>query len=155
MTLQASGQISYNDIMDELNDLSTQASMDSMTAQAHDNTTVENVPDGIEDWYGYIHAELPTAPSGTVAVERGNGNHNDVTWTDNSSALEQELRFRLEVNINGGGFNLVTNTAPDVEFFGHAAGCIEDDSYVYRVRAENDAGNSAFDTASALVQVCA
>lgn len=158
MTLQSSGQISYDDIQAELGDTATQMSMDSFTAQAIGDATITNPPDGIEDWYGYTHTQVPSAPSGVTASEQGDGVTIDINWTDNSAGAEQENQFRIEYSYNGGGYTFLTNTAQDATYHGHAAlNCPGDsgDTYRYRIRAENDAGNSGWAYSSVLTIGCA
>lgn len=158
MALQASGQITYEDIAAELNDSSTQMSMDSFTAQAIGSTAITNTPDEIEDWYSYSHTTTPNAPTGFTAVENGDGLNIDLNWTDNSSGTGQEDHFRIEVNYNSGGYTFLVNTAQDATSYQHATlNCPTDtgDTYQYRIRAENAAGDSSYATSSVVNVACA
>lgn len=92
---------------------------------------------------------VPSAPSGASLV--GNISNSTVSWTDNSSGSEQETRFRVEYNKNGGGWFFLYNTAVDATFYSFdpsssPINAVAFDSLQCRVRAENTAGNSAYAT---------
>jgi hypothetical protein len=56
MELQSSGQISFEDIADELGDNpNAQSDMDDMTSQAVGDSGITNEPDNIDEWYSYNH----------------------------------------------------------------------------------------------------
>lgn len=87
----------------------------------------------------YITA--PAAPSDLVA---GNTSHseNDLSWTDNSS---NESGFSVERSLNSqfGPFTEIASTSANVEAY-HDSGLTSDQTYYYRVRAFNVAGNSSY-----------
>ena len=133
-------------------------SLDSFTAQAIGNSTITNTPDGLEDWYGYSHTQIPNAPSGFTAVENGDGLNIDLNWTDNSAGIGQEDNFRIEASYNSGLYSFVVDTAQDATSYQHATlNCPIDtgDTYQYRIRAENAAGNSSWVYSSVVNVACA
>lgn len=83
----------------------------------------------------------PTAPSDLTA-ENVSSSGNDLSWTDNSS---NENGFLVERSLNNqfGPFTEVASTSANVEVY-HDSGLAADQTYYYRVRAFNAAGNSGY-----------
>ena len=84
---------------------------------------------------------IPFDPSALVAVIASAGQIN-VSWQDNSA---NELLFRLQRQVNGGGFVDLATTPTDVTSYADTA-VTELSQYQYRVRAENAAGESGYYT---------
>lgn len=91
----------------------------------------------------------PDAPTGIAAVLY-NGDTARVTWTD-QSATEDNFRLERDERLCGastwpGTWGLVdANIAPDTELYDDEA-VLEGYEYLYRVRAENTGGESAWNT---------
>ena len=91
---------------------------------------------------------LPPAAPSDLTAEPLPGAGGLLRWTDNS---DNEDGFRIERRRDGaGGFRRVTTTGPDVTMF-EDSGLVAGATYSYRVRAENEAGVSAFSNLAALV----
>lgn len=81
---------------------------------------------------------IPVAPSAlSLAAAKGKLT---LQWSDNSS---DESGFRIERSINGGSFAQVSQVGANVKTFVDT-GLNKKNTYTYRVRAFNGAGNSAF-----------
>jgi len=80
----------------------------------------------------------PAAPSGliatTISVSRV-----DLKWTDNAA---NEAGFTIERAKNGKSFKEIAKVGPNVSTFSNI-GVVKGNRYSYRVRAYNDAGDSA------------
>ncbi len=88
----------------------------------------------------------PTAPSGASAVNVS-GTQNDVSWTDNSSS---ETGFKVERSTNGGAYAQIATTSANATTYSDTA-ATADQTYVYRVRAYNVAGNSSYSTTGSVI----
>jgi hypothetical protein len=145
MALPASGQITHSQINIELgNSGSAESNSRTMASTAGFST-----PDEIEDWYGYSHTP-PTAPSAHSISEDVSGNVNGV-FSDNSS---DENGFRIEIEVNGGGWNFWGNNVPNDETYTAPAGslgAVNNDEIQFRVRAYNAGGDSAWANSNALI----
>jgi hypothetical protein len=95
----------------------------------------------------------PTAPTNASASEDGIGQVS-VTWTDNSSGVEQEDLFRVQGQLNGtgGAWTELGTVLTDVTTYNDlpstSMGAVNGDTAYYRVRAENAAGNSVWSSPS-------
>jgi hypothetical protein len=89
--------------------------------------------------------QSPAAPSGLTAVVVSN-HVVDLAWTDNSG---NENGFAIERRRSGGTWSQVETVAAGVVTF-RDTGRTRDITYVYRIRAFNGSGNSAY-TADARV----
>ena len=141
MTLQASGNISMNDIATELGQAAnSQVSMDSATGAALYDAGITAQPDEIYEWYGYEHIVIPPAPSGFTIV-KNTATKLVGTWTDNSS---NENHFRIEEEYAGGGWVFLVNAAENATNYNDTI-IATIDSIQWRIRAENTIeGNSAW-----------
>ena len=83
----------------------------------------------------------PTAPSNLDAVN-ASSTQNNLTWTDNST---NEEGFKVEQSINNqfGPFTQITTTTPNAVSYDDT-GLTANQTYFYRVRAFNSAGNSGY-----------
>jgi len=85
-------------------------------------------------------SSIPTfdAPTNVVAAYNGTKGWVQITWTDNTS---DEDNFRMEVDVNGGGYNWLTDPAADATSYNHSP-VTGGSTYTYRIRAEKTAENS-------------
>jgi ELWxxDGT repeat protein len=84
---------------------------------------------------------LPAAPSGLAATPI-NGTQIDLTWNDNSN---NETGFKIERKTGiGGTYSEITTMGAGVTSFSNIAGLTSGTTYYYRVRATNQAGQSAY-----------
>jgi len=66
-----------------------------------------------------------------------------INWTDNSSGESQETEFRIERKVNAGAYALLITRSPDVvEYIDNTV--VVGNSYTYRIRASNQAGDSGW-----------
>ena len=84
------------------------------------------------------------APTNFVATFNGGTGDVDLSWTDNTS---DEDNFRIEVDVDGGGFNFLNSPAANATSYSHV-GVIGGSTYTYRIRAEKTAENSAWATSN-------
>ena len=90
-------------------------------------------------------AAAPAAPSNLAATAAGAAQIN-LSWTDNSG---NETSFFIERSTDGVNFTQITAVGTNVTTYGDS-GLAASTTYVYRVRAANSAGDSAYsNTASA------
>jgi GH18 family chitinase len=92
---------------------------------------------------------LPAAPSNLLAMAASTSQIN-ISWIDNSN---NENRFRIERSFTGtGAWSLVANVDPGIKTFSNRA-LFSATRYYYRVRSENNVGNSSYSiVASAITQ---
>lgn len=145
MALPASGQISLDDINVELgNSTGSQASMDTMTAAAVGDSNITNEPDNTADWYSYAHETIPTAPTGAATTYNSKFCTMTTVWNDNS---DNEDGFRIERNANSAGFVFLINKPAGATNHVEVVNASKStNTYQYRVRAYNGAGDSAWST---------
>ena len=82
---------------------------------------------------------LPNTPTNLIATAISTSQIN-LTWNDNSN---NETQFRIERRIGSGAFVFLTNK-PAGSTSHSDAGLTPNTTYTYRVRAENNVGNSGF-----------
>jgi hypothetical protein len=80
----------------------------------------------------------PSAPNNLIATLTGSSTIG-LSWTDNSS---DEDGFKIERKTSGGSFSEIGNVGANVNAYDD--GGLDGSNYVYRVRAFNANGNSAF-----------
>lgn len=90
-------------------------------------------------------ATIPFDPNNVLATIASAGQIN-VSWQDNSS---NELLFRIQRQVNGGGYSDLTTVAENVVAYSDTAVSVET-NYQYRVRAENGAGESGYATGNSV-----
>jgi hypothetical protein len=81
------------------------------------------------------------APTDAAAVYNSFKSRIEITWTDNTS---DEDNFRMEVDVDGGGYNFLVDPAADDELYWHAP-VTPGSEYTYRIRAEKGSEFSAWD----------
>ncbi len=139
MTLPASGQITFTQINEELqNSTAAQADMDTMTGEAIGDATITNEPDNTADWYGYTHAFIPTAPGDVTTIM---DSVISCEWSDDSS---NEDGFRIQWSINGGGYGNTHTVGAGVQTATLPIPCVQFTTYRARVQSFNGTGNSAY-----------
>ncbi len=82
---------------------------------------------------------LPVAPSELKATSLPE-NRINLTWTDNS---DNEDLFRIEQSLDGVVFTPIAAVLPNINFY-QVSGLSSDVNYYFRVKAENEAGNSEY-----------
>ncbi len=82
---------------------------------------------------------IPTAPTNLVAVSIST-TRIDLSWTDNSS---DETGFKIERKTPSGSFSQIATVGAGITTYSDT-GLTSDTTYVYRVRANNGSGNSAY-----------
>ncbi len=91
---------------------------------------------------------IPNAPTGLTSNSIS-ANRVILSWTDNSS---DENLFRVERSLNGSTYTSIGTTVPNVVSYTDS-GLAASTLYYYRVRAENQYGNSAYTTYSVTTSV--
>jgi hypothetical protein len=89
---------------------------------------------------GRVWRSVPPTPLQLRAMLNPNGGI-VVLWKDGAN----ENLYRVEAKLNAGSFSEIGQTGTDVTTFIHA-GLSPDQTWTYRVRASNEAGNSPFST---------
>ena len=85
-----------------------------------------------------------SAPTNVVALFDVVKQWIQITWTDNSS---DEDNFRMEVDVDGGGFNFLVDPAANATSHNHTP-VTPGSEYTYRIRAEKGAEFSAWATSN-------
>lgn len=147
MTLQASGQITSQDIADELAETG-EHDMTAFAALAVGDATITAEPHDFTDWYGYTHTFPPSAPA-TVSNTK-NGTQIDLVWTEGvvDATHSNEDLYRLQESVNtGSGFPAFTNvgtSAQDTTTKTYNTFGLPGDLVRTRIRSENAAGESSW-----------
>jgi len=113
------------------------------------------VPDGVKDtlvvtWRdvkyfkggippGLKIQTLPAAPSELKAISLP-GDRINLNWNDNS---DNEILFRIEQSLDGVVFTPIASISPNINFY-QVSVLSSDVNYYFRVKAENEAGNSEY-----------
>jgi len=145
MTLQASGQITLQDIATEIGE-GAPHNLTSFAAIAEGDATITNAPHNLTDWYGYSH--IPAAPSSVVIAYSAGPDEIQGTWTDNSSI---ETGFELEESINAAPFSALTTRPADATSYNQSGPFLLGDSHVWRIRANGSSGDSNWINSNVIV----
>ena len=98
---------------------------------------------GCTDWsvVGYAKTgEIPPAAPSNLGATAVSSSQIDLSWTDNSS---DETGFRIERKTSGGSYSLIADVAAGTTSFSNT-GLAELTTYIYRVYAYNNIGNSDY-----------
>jgi hypothetical protein len=158
MTLQASGQITSQDIADEIGETG-QHDLAAFAALAVGDSNITNEPHDITDWYGYNHIKAPNAPTIVSGAYNGGTLKIDLVWTEGAvdANHDNEDLYRFQESVNtGSGFPAYTNngtSAQDTTSISRPTGGLSGDSVRVRMRAENVGGESAWDALASAIDI--
>src|ERR1051326_3724526 len=87
------------------------------------------------------HAQTPSAPT-SLACANGSGNDITLSWTDNSG---NENQFLIERKLGiGGTYAQIDTVGANVTTYTDTSAKTANRPYIYRVRATNGSGDSAY-----------
>jgi len=92
-----------------------------------------------DNFFTITTVNAPTSPSNLIATAISSSQIN-LSWQDNSN---NETGFKIERKIAGGSYSQITTVGANVTSYQNT-GLSPNTTYYYRVRAYNDAGNSAY-----------
>lgn len=91
--------------------------------------------------------QAPNAPTG-IAITRDSDTSHKITWSHSATGLRPVTTFRLQRwDISTGAYSTITTLSGNTKSYTDTK-TVANRIYIYRVRAENAAGNSSYKTSS-------